>query len=251
MPHFQTRRLILGRSGPRLHMLLHKTAEVLPYCAVWDPVMVFAGQSAEFPLNWGAEGQEGPVLATGGPASQHCPVRHAPKQSSYLACPTQRQNECLIKMHKYACRPLQDNTLCGQDSAADASGCARCRVFVQPRPGADTDRRGDGHCRPGSQPTATDSRQGDAGVMWHQPSSVHMYAIVRPQILGLQLCKTQCAAILCLSSLSCVAVVIATDQALQRSVHYLRHPVACGSLCMHFWLLVVFPCISQTHRCCA
>ena len=52
-------------------LLLHKTAELLSYRTAGNVVVLPVGQSAEIPLNWGAEGQEGPVLATGGPILRH------------------------------------------------------------------------------------------------------------------------------------------------------------------------------------
>ncbi len=53
------------------YTLLHNSAELLSYSTVYDLVVLIAGQSADIPLNWGAEGQEGPVLATGVTFSRH------------------------------------------------------------------------------------------------------------------------------------------------------------------------------------
>ena len=171
---------------------MHRMAELLSDYSVWDVVVLFAGQSAEIPLNWGAEGQEGPVSATGEPTLQQYFIVIRPHTYSY--CPFNLFAKwCAMTMQRYACRALQDNALCRQGSTANAPGCARCHVIAQPCPGADAHRSRDRCCRPGCQPTATDTRQGVAGMMRHYPhppiSAAHVIKQPQDPCALLQVCR--------------------------------------------------------------
>ena len=74
-------------SSMTLHAIAQNGRASVILHRVRDPVVLLAGQSADIPLNWGAEGQEGPVLATGGIPSGTVDLCHALVHITYVACP--------------------------------------------------------------------------------------------------------------------------------------------------------------------